>query len=139
MMTSTSHYRIQRQEAFAASPAGFEASEDLKSARHIVRDRRTSFRFPLESPAELRTKKKVIRGTTLNISSGGLLMSCSDGELTIGTRVKVNVHVATWLDASTKEHELLLIVEGAIVRKSAGYVAVQRKHYKVRRNLILNP
>ena len=66
-------------------------------------------------------------------------MSCSDGELTIGTRVKVNVHVATWLDASTKEHELLLIVEGAIVRKSAGYVAVQRKHYKVRRNLILNP
>ena len=137
-MTSTSHHRTRRQEAFAASLAGFEASEDIQSARQIARDRRTSLRFPLEYPAELRTKKKVIRGTTLNISSGGLLMSCSDGELTIGTRVKVNVHVAGRPDASTKEHELLLTVDGAIVRKSAGYVAVQRKHYKVRRTLILN-
>jgi hypothetical protein len=82
----------------------------------------------IELPAELTANRKCIRGTTANISSGGLLMSCSDGDLGIGTRVKVKVRIAP--AASTKDQQLVLIIDGAIVRKWKGYIAVQRKRYR---------
>jgi PilZ domain len=111
---------------FAEHLAGYQADRELHPVRQLAWDRRSSIRFPIELPAELRANKRSIRGTTVNISSGGLLMSCFDGDLAIGTRVKVQVRITP--TASTKE--LALVIDGAITRKSGGYVAVQRKRYR---------
>jgi hypothetical protein len=113
---------------FAEHLAGYQAGRDLHPVRQLAWDRRTSIRFPIELPVELRANKKSIWGTTVNISSGGLLMSCSDGDLARGTRVKVQVRITP--TASTKDQELALVIDGTITRKSGGYVAVQRKRYR---------
>ena len=128
MRTPAGHYRSERREMFAEHLAGYQADQELHPVRQLAWDRRSSIRFPIELPAELRANKMSIRGTTVNISSGGLLMSCFDGDLAIGTRVKVQVRITP--TTSTNDQELALVIDGAITRKSAGYVAVQRKRYR---------
>lgn len=90
-------------------------------------ERRTTQRFPIRLPAELCILEMRIAGTTVNISSGGLLMKCSHGSFKIGRRVKVRVN---WPKSSGKRSETVLVIEGSIVRDSTEHVAVRRIRYE---------
>ena len=99
----------------------------------ITRGRRTSRRFPLKLSAVLHYRKEHIPGTTANISSGGLLMICSEDELEqtgvkVGARVKVRI--TGWPTVRRNNTNLGLLVEAIVLRKRAGYVAVRRIRYE---------
>jgi len=91
-------------------------------------ERRTTRRFPIKLPAELCIREMRIPGTTVNISSGGLLMKCSHGSFKIGKRVKVRI--TNWPNSSGKNSEVVLVIEGAVVRDSTEHVAVRRIKYE---------
>jgi PilZ domain len=112
-------------ETVAGSPD--DANDSL--IRQVVgSERRTTKRFPLKLPAELCIREMCIRGTTVNISSGGLLMKCSHDSLKIGWRVKVRL--TNWPNPSGKKSQVTLIMDGAVVRDSPEYIAVRRIRYE---------
>jgi hypothetical protein len=95
------------------------------------RGRRLSTRYPLKFPAVLYFREEPIRGKTKNISSGGLLMVCSESELEqagvrVGVRVKVQI---TGLPIRPDNTNVGLMVEGVVVRKLDRYVAVRRTRH----------
>ena len=90
-------------------------------------ERRTTKRFPLKLSAELCIREICIRGTTVNISSGGLLMKCSHDSVKIGWRVKVRL--TNWPNPSGKSSQVALIMDGAVVRDSPEYIAIRRIRY----------
>lgn len=90
-------------------------------------DRRTTRRFPIELPAELCIREMRFRGTTVNIGSGGLLMKCSHGSIKVGIHVKVRI--TNWPSSGGNNSGVALIIEGAVVRNSTGYLAVQRTRH----------
>lgn len=102
--------------------------EDADAAEKKVKpDRRTSRRFPIVLPGEVSTRKTSMHGTTVNVSSGGLLIYCSEGTLKVGEHVKVRL--TSWPGAR-HDSNLALVVEGVIVRSWAGYLAVRKKRYE---------
>ena len=103
-----------------------ENSELMPKA--IGSERRTTQRYPIQLPAELCIGEKRICGTTVNISSGGLLIKCSDDAVKIGGHV--NVRITNWPNSSRNNSEVVLMIEGAVVRNWTGYVAVRRMRYK---------
>ena len=103
-----------------------ENSELMPKA--IGSERRTTQRYPIQLPAELCIREKRICGTTVNISSGGLLIKCSDDAFKIGGHV--NVRITNWPNSSRNNSEVVLMIEGAVVRNWTGYVAVRRMRYK---------
>jgi hypothetical protein len=96
--------------------------------KKVGSDRRMTQRFPIELSAELCIRAIRIPGTTVNISSGGLLIKCSHDSLQIGRRVKVKV--TNWPNSSGTNSEIALVIDGAVVRDSNGYVAVRRTRYE---------
>ena len=92
--------------------------------KEIERERRTSRRFPIELPGEVSNRKTCIHGTTVNVSSGGLLMACSNSMLKVGEHVRVRL--TSW-PIARHDTNLALIVAGVVVRSWAGYIAVRRK------------
>ncbi len=84
-------------------------------------ERRSSIRFPIRLPAELCLRQRRIVGTTVNISSGGILVACSDRELKKGRRVRVRL--PDWPSPRT------LVIYGSVVREGPGVVAVRKSRY----------
>jgi hypothetical protein len=104
------------------------AIEHLQRTLDVVTpERRISRRFPIKLHAELHVGQKCIIGTTVNISSGGLLMTCSPDELK--TRRRVRVRLPDWPSAP-QGGKMTLILNGSIVRIAHGLVAVQRVSYE---------
>jgi hypothetical protein len=60
----------------------------------------------------------------VNVSSGGLLMACSNSMLKVGEHVRVRL--TSW-PIARHDTNLALIVAGVVVRSWAGYIAVRRK------------
>ena len=124
-MTTPAAYRHRNGGPIETDP-DYTDAELLSNARWL--ERRTRRRFPIELPAELCIRELRFRGTTVNISSGGLLMKCSHDSVKIGKRV--NVRIKNWPDPSGKDSEVVLLIEGTVVRNSMGYVAVRRNRYE---------
>ncbi len=103
-----------------------EESEAMPRAPLLERRKRR--RFPIELPAELCIREMRFQGTTVNISSGGLLMKCSHDSVKLGKRVKVRI--TNWPNPSGKKSDVTLIMEGAVVRDSTGHLAVRRTKYE---------
>jgi PilZ domain len=93
----------------------------------VFPDRRTTRRFPIELPAELCIREMRFRGTTVNISSGGLLMKYSHDSIKVGRHVRVRI--TNWPSSGGNNSDVALIIEGAVVRNSTGYLAVQRTRH----------
>jgi hypothetical protein len=91
-------------------------------------ERRRSQRFPLELPAELFVGKFRSNETTSNIGSGGLLISCTHDGAEVGSPVTVSM--LKWPDSQPLDAKRTLVMEGIIVRREAGRVAIQRKRYE---------
>jgi hypothetical protein len=87
-------------------------------------ERRSSIRFPLKLPANVQGLEFGFDGTTLNISSGGLLMS-SDHIVHVGTPLTVRV---TW-PIRRRNKTIALIVRGFVVRSEGGLIAIQKHQY----------
>jgi hypothetical protein len=90
-------------------------------------ERRNSERFPLELHAELSIGQTCIIATTVNISSGGLLLTCNFDDFK--TRRRVSVRLTNWPSARGTG-SVTLIVEGTVVRSGAGFVAISRNSYE---------
>ena len=87
-------------------------------------ERRSTERFPLQLHGELSTADLQVMTKTLNVSSGGLLMTCGH-EIAIGTRVTVRLH---WpVEQSGKP--VTLVVHGEIIRQEPYQVAILRHEY----------
>jgi hypothetical protein len=121
-------YRHGNGNPIEMDPA-FPANE--KSAlipKAVGSERRKTQRFPIELPAELCILEMRIPGTTINISSGGLLMRCSHDSVRVGRRVQVRV--TNWPNARRNNSVVVLVSEGAGVRDSPEYLAVRRIRYE---------
>jgi hypothetical protein len=90
-------------------------------------ERRNSERFPIELRAELSIGQTCIIATTVNISSGGLLLTCNFDNFK--TRRRVSVRLTNW-PSGRGSGSVTLIVEGTIVRSGAGFVAISRNSYQ---------
>lgn len=103
--------------------------EDFELLPEAVKlERRTKRRFPIELRAEICIRETRFRGTTVNISSGGLLIKCSYDKVKLGTRIKVRI--TNWPGSTGKKSDVVLVIEGAVVRDSTGYLAVRRTRYE---------
>jgi PilZ domain len=96
-------------------------------------DNRLHPRYPIELAAEftLLPKGQTTRrgvGTTLNISSGGLLFACTEN-LPPGAEIEVTIQWPFLLDGA---RPLRLRVTGHIVRSNGMGVAVQTSHCEFR-------
>jgi len=90
----------------------------------IAYERRRSRRFPIELAGEMCVRRLCVQGTTINLSSGGLLMRCAKGAPRIGARV--TIRLTNW----PGREDIALIIQGTVLRNSNGYVAVRRKRYR---------
>jgi PilZ domain len=90
-------------------------------------ERRNSERFPIELRAEISIGQTCIVATTVNISSGGLLLTCDFDDFK--ARRRVSVRLTNWPSARGSG-SVTLIVEGTIVRSGAGFVAISRNSYQ---------
>jgi PilZ domain len=128
-MTTPAAYRhvngipIETETDFAESDG-----PEFHTEKALWLERRTTRRFAIELPAELCIRELCVRGTTVNISSGGLLMKCSHDSVEEGNRVKVRI--TNWPNSSGNNSAIALIMEGAVVRGSTGYLAVRRTRYE---------
>lgn len=96
-------------------------------------DQRLHRRYPIELDAEFELLKKgrvelLGRAKTLNISSGGILLS-TDDSLPIGGLIKLAVNWPFLLDGVCR---LKLVVRGRIVRSDGQRIAIQTKHQEFR-------
>ena len=125
MPTSFRHGDGNTIETNAASSA--DEKSGLKPKATSL-ERRTTQRFPIELPADLYILEVRIPGTTVNISSGGLLLKCSHGSVKLGRRVKVRI--TNWPNFGGENPGVVLVIDGAVVRDSTEYVAVRRIRYE---------
>jgi hypothetical protein len=102
--------------------------QDLNRA--LGDDRRLHRRYPIELDCEckLQGTKWVGRGTTLNISSGGVALETDQG-LSIHSRVEVSIHWPYMLDDRCP---LRLRIIGRVVRIDGKSSAVRTEHYEFR-------
>jgi len=89
-----------------------------------VSERRGSARYPLELEAELSSCEVRLSGTTANIGSGGLLMTC-DRNVAIGSIVTVRMN---W-PVRQGDKQVVLVVQGEIIRRERSRVAILRRQY----------
>jgi hypothetical protein len=94
-----------------------------ESGRSLI-ERRLTERFPLHLEGELYCDDRQLMGETVNVSGGGLLMSCN-AEMPVGTRVTVRLH---W-PVQQKGKPIVLVVKGEIVRREPCRVAILRREY----------
>lgn len=96
-------------------------------------ERRTSDRFPLEREMRFKLMSKRLgdeagAGTTINMSSGGLLFQ-TDKTLIPGKRLEMAISWPAQLDHRCA---LKLIARGRVVRSEGGMTAVQIQQYEFR-------
>ena len=91
----------------------------------LTSERRLSARFPLELEAELSADNIRIKGTTANISSGGLLMTCDED---IGAVTPVTVRIK-W-PIRKGENQVILVVHGEIVRHEPTRIAILKRQHE---------
>jgi len=104
---------------------GQGAVEPRRTVREAT-DRRGSKRFPIELPAELHINKFRLEEKTVNISSAGLLMTCSHEGISPGIRVRVCI---SWPPMREKTR-MMLMRRGRVVWCQGGKIAVQWKRSK---------
>jgi hypothetical protein len=96
-------------------------------------DRRTSDRFPIEREIRFKMLSKRLgdiggAGTTLNMSSGGILFSTSTA-LLAGKKIEMAISWPAQLD---NHCALKLIARGRVVRSGEGRAAVEIQQYEFR-------
>jgi hypothetical protein len=125
--TRMSAYRHGNGNPIEMDPASPSNEKSGLISKAVGSERRKTERFPIELPAELCILDMRIPGTTVNISSGGLLVKCSQDSVKVGARVQVRV--TNWPNASRSNSVVVLVIEGAVVRDSPEYLAVRRIRY----------
>ena len=111
---------MQRPRAFG------HGAPELRKTMKDTADRRSTKRFPIELPAELYINKFRLEEKTLNISSAGLLMTCSREGISAGMRVRVCV---SWPPMREKT-KMMLMRRGRVVWSQSGKIAIQWKRSK---------
>lgn len=96
-------------------------------------ERRGTSRFPVEEYVRYRIvhyKTEIVSGSgsTLNISSGGILFT-TEGKLPVGRKVDLSVNWPARLGGTC---HLQLVVTGRVVRAEAKQAVVQIDHYEFR-------
>jgi PilZ domain-containing protein len=127
MMTPAAYRHVNGTLVERKTDSGYKNGAGFLT-KTVGRDRRATRRFPIELPAELCIRQMRFRGTTVNISSGGLLLKCSYDSVKMGKRVKVRI--TGWPNSNGNKSDVALIMEGAVVRGSRGYLAVRRTRYE---------
>ena len=98
----------------------------------MTTERRSKVRYPLELNVRYQTLEVTApvagAGQTLNMSSGGLLMTCQTA-LSEGTRVKATVEWPSLLNGNTP---LQLVTVGVVVRNSESSFAIAFENYQFR-------
>jgi hypothetical protein len=94
-------------------------------------DRRGAMRFPIREDVRyriVRSKTEIVNGsgTTLNISSGGILFTTAE-KLPVGSTVDLSVNWPVWLDDTCP---LQLVVTGHVVRAESQQSAVRIDQYE---------
>jgi hypothetical protein len=92
-------------------------------------ERRLSMRVPLTTPVQYTVGRLKGRGVTCNVSNSGLLIK-TDRVLPTGRQIQL---VINWPAKLNKEHVLLLVADGRVVRSTAEGTAVElRQGYEFR-------
>ena len=94
-------------------------------------DRRGTIRFPIREDVRYRIvhyKTEIVSGsgTTLNISSGGILFTTAE-KLPVGSKVDLSVNWPVWLDDICP---LQFVVTGHVVRAESKQAVVRIDHYR---------
>jgi hypothetical protein len=88
-------------------------------------ERRSSMRFPMELDADISTSGDRFRGRTINISSGGLLVSCGDN-IEVGTLVTIRIG---W-PMPQRNKRVTLVVHGEIIRREMSRIAIRQQRHE---------
>jgi hypothetical protein len=96
-------------------------------------DRRRGDRFPIERDMRFRVEGKrgylfEGAGTTLNISSGGVLFS-TEQDIPVGSRIEISI---SWPAQLENKCNLKLVARGRVTRRLAGQAAVEIQQYEFR-------
>jgi hypothetical protein len=95
-------------------------------------ERRLRARYPVRLPARYRTLDRKIElagtGFTVNVSSGGLLLTCQH-EIKAGTRMEIQVDWPSLLESTIP---LQLVTSGRVVRSEPASFAVEFARYQFR-------
>jgi hypothetical protein len=125
MLLHESFVPLERAEPMHR-PRAFGHAVELRRQMTDTADRRGTKRFPIELPAELYINKYRLDEKTLNISSAGLLMTCSREGVSPGMRVRVCI---SWPPMREKT-KMMLMRRGRVVWSQSGKVAIQWKRSK---------
>ena len=94
------------------------------SAAELPIERRASPRYPLELDGELLLGGCTVSCRSATISSGGLLATC-DREIQVGAPVTVRLD---W-PIRQRSKQVVLVVQGEVVRWASGRVGILRRQY----------
>lgn len=111
-------------QIFDLGKANMSDSACLPDYHRFATERRSTERFPLQLHGELSTAKVQFTTQTINVSGGGLLVTC-DREIAIGTMVTIRLH---W-PVKQAGKPVTLVVHGEIVRKEPSQIAILRHEY----------
>jgi hypothetical protein len=102
-------------------------------AQRGFEDRRRGDRFPIEREMRFRVEGRrgylcEGAGTTLNISSGGVLFS-TEQEIPVGSRIELSI---SWPAQLENKCNLKLVARGRVTRRGPGQAAVEIQQYEFR-------
>lgn len=102
-------------------------------SRSAIRlERRLKARYPVQLPARYRTLERGIEfagvGLTVNMSSGGLLVTCRH-EFKLGARMEVQVDWPSLLESTIR---LQLVTSGRVVRSAPSAFAIEFASHQFR-------
>ena len=89
----------------------------------VLMDRREFERYPIELPVQLQFHRCWIDEKTVNIGSGGMLMTCSQEGFSVGMHVNVRIRWPLMREGTTR----VLLRHGPIVRRESGRIAIKWK------------
>lgn len=125
-MDGNSPVYFSREERTTVPQTRYESTTDTGAYQGpSAMERRASMRFLMELDADIYSRGDRFPGRTVNISSGGLLVSCGDrGE--VGMLVTVRI---AW-PLPQRNRRVTLVVHGEIIRREAGSVAVRQQRHE---------
>ena len=82
---------------------------------NLYEDMRSSVRFPLELPVQVRSGDKLIAAHTKNISAGGVLFSM-ETEMSIGSVISFDIAMPAYINGTDKDIQMNCV--GRVVRCS---------------------
>jgi hypothetical protein len=86
-------------------------------------DHREFERYPIELPVQLQFHRCWIDEKTVNIGSGGMLMTCSQEGFSVGMYINTRIRWPLMREGTTR----VLLRHGRIVRRESGRIAMQWK------------